>query len=263
MAAAIIGGLIQNGYCASNIIASDPNQAQLEQLHEKFAITTEADNLKAVAKADVVLLAVKPQVLGSVAKALAPALTHQPLIISIAAGIPIASLAAWLGDSQALVRCMPNTPALVGVGASGLYANAYTNPAQRALAEQILAAVGVVAWLDEESQIDAVTAVSGSGPAYFFYVMEAMIEEGVRQGLSADLARQLTIETALGAATLAKASDEAPAELRRRVTSPGGTTEQAIRRFDEAGLPAIFAEAMVACAERSVTLAEELGNTDQ
>jgi len=259
MATAIIGGLVEGGYVANQIIASDPNKEQLGRLAHDFGIRTQADNLVAVQQADVVVLAVKPQILAVVAKAMAPALGHRPLIISIAAGISSDSLAAWLGAEQAIVRCMPNTPALVAAGASGLYANARVSADHRALAESIMAAVGLVVWLDREELMHAVTAVSGSGPAYFFYLMEAMIAAGIEQGLTPELARELTIATALGAATQAKASSDGPDILRQRVTSPNGTTEQAILSFDRDGLPEAVARAMQACARRSIAMAEELG----
>lgn len=258
MAAAIIAGLVDGGFAASSITASDPNAEQLASLAKRYGINTSADNHQAVANADVVVLAVKPQVLGAVASDLAPALGHGPLLISIAAGIDCRSLSAWLGEDCAIVRCMPNTPALVNVGASGLYANPHTSAAQKALAESILSAVGIVAWLPDEQQLHAVTAVSGSGPAYFFYMMEAMIDAGVAQGLSRELASELAIETALGAATLAKQSPEGPDVLRQRVTSPNGTTEQAILSFERDETRAVVARAMRACADRSVSMCDEL-----
>ena len=259
MASAIIAGLVDGGFAAERITASDPSSEQLASMAQRYGINTTADNQQAVAAADVIVLAVKPQVLGQVASSLAPSLGHGQLVISIAAGVDCRSLSAWLGEGCAIVRCMPNTPALVNVGASGLYANAKTSKAQKNLAESILSAVGIVVWLPEEDQLHAVTAVSGSGPAYFFLFMEAMIEAGVAQGLSPDLARALTIETALGAATLAKQSPEGPDVLRQRVTSPKGTTEQAILSFERDQTRAVVARAMDACAFRSVTLCEELG----
>jgi pyrroline-5-carboxylate reductase len=183
----------------------------------------------------------------------------RPLIISIAAGIPVASLERWLGGELPVVRAMPNTPALVQSGATGLYANAAVSAEQRAAAEAILGAVGLTLWVEQESLIDAVTAVSGSGPAYFFYVMEAMMAAGRELGLDEKTARALTLQTALGAAQMAITADVGPDELRRRVTSPGGTTERAIAAFDEAHLQAIFARALKACADRGAELAAQLG----
>ncbi|WP_439509681.1 pyrroline-5-carboxylate reductase [Marinimicrobium koreense] len=258
MARSIIGGLVQEGYPAERIRASDLNRDALEQLSRDFGIGT-GDNAAVAEWAEVVVLAVKPQVMKTVTEALRPSLAHHPLLISIAAGIDGASLSRWLGEDQAIVRCMPNTPALVKTGASGLHANRHTSGAQREQAEQIMGAVGTVQWLDDEPLMDAVTAVSGSGPAYFFLVMEAMIDAGVQQGLTREAATELTLQTALGAATLARTSDVGVDELRRRVMSPGGTTEAAIESFERDGLRDTFQRAMTACAERSVSLAKALG----
>jgi pyrroline-5-carboxylate reductase len=258
MAQSIIGGLVAEGYPADAISASDPNPEALKLVRGQFGIHT-GDNLEIAASADVVVLAVKPQVLKSVCLALRPALGHKPLLMSIAAGISAASLAEWLGAEQAIVRCMPNTPALVKAGASGLYANANTSAAQKLLAGDIMRAVGIIQWLDSEALLDPVTAVSGSGPADIFQVMEAMIDAGVELGLERDCAAELTLQTALGAALLAQQSDVDVAELRRRVMSPGGTTEQAIQSFERDQLRAVFKRAMTACAERSVSMARELG----
>lgn len=258
MTRSIIGGLVAQGYPATAISAANRSPEKLHQIATDFGVQT-GDNHSIASTADVVILAVKPQGLKAVAEDLRPALAHQPLIISIAAGINCASLSQWLGEQHALVRCMPNTPSLVQAGASGLYANEITSDAQKAVAERIMGAVGQTQWLEDESLLDAVTAVSGSGPAYFFLVMEAMIEAGIDLGLEPDTATELTLQTALGAAQLARASDVAPDELRRRVMSPGGTTEAAIQVFEKDNLRAIFKRAMIACAERSKALAEELG----
>lgn len=257
MAASIIGGLTQQGFDASNITASDPNAGSLKQLHEQFAITTTTDNHTACTSADVIVLAVKPQILKTVASELSQSLSHGPLIISVAAGIGCGNLNQWFGLDLAIVRCMPNTPALVQKGATGLYANPQVSPEQKALAEQLLQAVGIVTWVDNEALIDPVTAVSGSGPAYFFLLMEAMIESGIKQGLSPEQAKQLTLQTAAGAATLAQQSDVNVDELRRRVTSPGGTTEQAILSFEKNNFRQLVDDAMVACTERSQAMASE------
>lgn len=258
MAASIIGGLASKGYPADLITATDPVQDSLNRLQQQYGIKPQTDNAVAVADADVVVLAVKPQVLKSVAEALQTHLKPGCLVISIAAGINITSISRWLGE-VAIVRCMPNTPALVLTGASGLYANAHTSAAQKTCAEEILSAVGIVQWLDSESLLDPVTAVSGSGPAYFFLMMEAMIDAGVAQGLSRAAATELTLQTALGAAKLAQGSDVDVVELRRRVTSPKGTTEQAILSFERDGLRDMVSRAMQACTDRSIELADELG----
>ncbi|WP_111642093.1 pyrroline-5-carboxylate reductase [Marinimicrobium alkaliphilum] len=259
MARSIIGGLVAEGYPADAISASDLHQDTLDAMVRDFGIGVGASDTLA-ANADVIVLAVKPQGLKAVAQSLQPSLTHRPLIISIAAGITAESLAQWLGQEQAIVRCMPNTPSLVKAGASGLFANTHTSNTQKAVAEQVMSAVGLVEWFDDERQLDAVTAVSGSGPAYYFLVMEAMIDAAESLGLPRDSATRLTLQTALGAAELARASDVDVAELRRRVMSPGGTTERAIQSFEQDQLRATFARAMTLCAERSAELAKELGN---
>lgn len=259
MASSLIGGLLAKGTPATSLIAYDPHSEGLQALTDKTGIRAAANNETLIAASDIVVLAVKPQVLKQVLQPLAPALAaRQPLVISIAAGISINSIQAWAG-ALAIVRCMPNTPALVQTGASGLYANPDVSPAQRSQAQQILEAVGIVQWLDNEAQIDAVTAVSGSGPAYFFLLMEAMIAAGVAQGLSEQAARELTLQTALGAAKMACASNVGVAELRRQVTSPGGTTAAAINCFETGGFRELTRSALQAAADRSVSLAQELG----
>lgn len=260
MASALIGGLVEKGFSAQQIIASDVMPATLERLAAIAPVRTTTDNKIAIANADVVLLAVKPQVMKQVLTPLAATLQQRrPLIISIAAGIEIRSIEQWLGGALPIVRCMPNTPALVQLGATGLFANAAVSAAQRQLADDILRAVGIALWLEREEQIDAVTAVSGSGPAYFFLVMEAMQAAGEQLGLSNEVAKALTLQTALGAAQMALASDVEVDELRRRVTSPNGTTEHAIASFEQDDLRGVFARALTACRDRSQALAIELG----
>ncbi len=262
MATSLIGGLIAQGHPADSISVSDPNESQRSQLEQQFSINTFADCGSAMADADIVVLAVKPQVMKDVALNVASAIAadaKQPLFVSIAAGINLFSLQSWLGKDQAIVRCMPNTPSLIQLGASGLFANEHTSIVQKNLAETVLKAAGIVQWVQSEAQIDAVTAVSGSGPAYYFLLMEAMIDAGVELGLSRDTASELTIQTALGAAQMAKESDVDTAELRRRVTSPGGTTEQAINTFEGAHLRDIVKAALNAANRRSGELAELLG----
>jgi len=259
MASSIVGGLITKGFSPSSITASDPFEPSLQQLQQATGVNICADNHSAIAGADVWVLAVKPQMMKAVLEDLAAAAqAHKPLIISIAAGIEIDSINKWLGGGQAIVRCMPNTPSLVQAGASALYANSAVEAAQRQQADTIMSAVGSALWVDDEAQLDAVTAVSGSGPAYFFMFMEAMQATAKELGLSADAARELTLQTALGAAKMALDSDVDTAELRRRVSSPGGTTVEAIAVFEQRGLPAIVAEAMTACRDRSAQLAREL-----
>ncbi len=259
MASALVGGLLARGFNPKHLALSDPSPAALEP-HKARGVFTSTDNSAILARSEVLVLAVKPQVMRSVLEPLAHhAQEKQPLVISIAAGIPADSIARWLGGPLPIVRAMPNTPALVQAGATGLYANVEVSAHQRHEAENILAAVGLTLWVEEEGLIDAVTAVSGSGPAYFFYVMEAMIAAGRELGLDDKTARALTLQTALGAAQMAITADVEPAELRRRVTSPGGTTAEAIATFEAAGLQAIFARALKAANDRGATLATVLG----
>lgn len=261
MASSIIGGLVAKGHPAADIIASDPYAESLTKLQQIAPVATTDDNNVALADADVVVLAVKPQVMKPILQALAAsAQKHKPLLISIAAGIESESLNQWLGGGMAIVRCMPNTPALVQAGATALYANDKVSAAQKAVADQIMTAVGIALWVEQESALDAVTAVSGSGPAYFFMVMEAMQAAGEQLGLDAEMARQLTLQTALGAAQMASSSDVDAAQLRRQVTSPGGTTLEAVKVFEQDGLRELFSKAMTACRDRSQTLAQELGD---
>lgn len=259
MAASLIGGLIGKGYPAQRITACDPDPGARQRLHAGFGIETSGDNRAAAAASDILVLAVKPQVMEAVARDLSAALAHRPLVISIAAGIPLAALERWLGSGMPLVRCMPNTPALVGAGATGLYAGPGVSADQCRAAERILAAVGATVWVEEESAIDAVTALSGSGPAYFFLVMEILMAVAQDLGLAPAVARQLTLQTALGAARMAQDSDLDVAELRRRVTSPGGTTEAAIRVLEAGGLAALFGAAMAAARDRAREMGAELG----
>ncbi|MCG7577576.1 MULTISPECIES: pyrroline-5-carboxylate reductase [unclassified Halomonas] len=259
MASAIIGGLIESGVSPSDITATAPNDSELAPLKARLGIHTHTDNSAAVSGADVVVLAVKPQIMRSVCEALRDSVQQQaPLVMSIAAGLDAGTIDQWLGGGNALVRCMPNTPSLVGIGASGLYANAAVSDAQRTLATQLMEAVGIVEWVDEERLLDAVTAVSGSAPAYFFLMFEAMEEAAVKLGLPADTARRLAIQTALGASTMAQRSDKDPATLKQNVMSPGGTTERAIHHMEEANLRTIIADAMNACAERADAMSKEL-----
>lgn len=258
MANSIIGGLVANCCVPDRIIACDPLQENLDKLARTYQVKTSTDNASGAKQAGAVVLAVKPQIMQEVCESLRGELGHKPLIISIAAGIPVHKLNEWLGGELAIVRCMPNTPALVQAGASGLYANALASARQKALAETILSAVGIVEWLDDEGLIDAVTATSGSGPAYFFLFMEAMIDAAMEQGLDREVANSLVIQTCLGAGQLAKNSDLDVAELRRRVSSPGGTTLKAIESFEQNQLRSVVAQAMRACAARAEEMAKAL-----
>ncbi len=258
MAASLIGGLRAQGVDASAIRASDHGAEQRAKISTEHGIQVFAANAEAIVDADVIVLAVKPQVMKAVCLDLAAHIGANQLIVSIAAGITCASLEHWLGP-RAIVRCMPNTPALLRQGVSGLYANSQVSATQRQQAEQLLSAVGLALWLEQEQQIDAVTAVSGSGPAYFFLLIEAMTAAGEKLGLPRDTAAQLTLHTALGAARMAVASEVDAAELRRRVTSPAGTTEAAINSFQAGGFEALVEQALNAAARRSAELAEQLG----
>jgi len=261
MAAALIGGLVADGTDPQGIIASDPDQAKCDALSAATGIRTTTDNTQAVSAAEVVVLAVKPQVLQQVATSLEGVVQEQrPLVMSIAAGVLSQTIDAWLGGNIALVRCMPNTPAMLQCGATGLFATNNVSEAQRGQAESIMRAVGLTTWVPEEGLMDAVTAVSGSGPAYFFLVMEAMQAAAEQMGLDEQSARLLTLQTALGAARMAIESTDAPATLRERVTSPGGTTEQAIRSFENDQLREIVSRALHAARDRSVELSQLLGN---
>jgi pyrroline-5-carboxylate reductase len=260
MAAALISGLTARGLPAAHIVVADPSSAQLGQLVRDHGITTAADNESAVADAEVVILAVKPQQMRAMALALAPHLaTPRPLVVSIAAGIPHAALARWFGAQVPVVRTMPNRPALNGFGATGLYAPSSVGAAYRALAEAIMAAVSATVWVDHESQMDTVTALSGSGPAYFFLFMEALEAAAHARGLPAEIAHKLTLETAFGAAQMARQSPESLRMLREKVTSKGGTTAAALDVLDSAGLRAIVAHAVAAADRRSAELAAEYG----
>lgn len=258
MAASLIGGLRAKGLDAAQIRASDPGEETRARVSAEHGIEVFADNADAIEGVDVVVLAVKPQAMKAVCEAIRPSLKPNQLVVSIAAGITCASMNNWLG-AQPIVRCMPNTPALLRQGVSGLFATSEVSAEQRQQAEELLSAVGIALWLNEEQQLDAVTAVSGSGPAYFFLLIEAMTAAGVKLGLPADIAAQLTVQTALGAAHMAVASDVDAAELRRRVTSPAGTTEAAIKSFQAGGFEALVEQALGAAAHRSAEMAEQLG----
>jgi pyrroline-5-carboxylate reductase len=259
MASALIGGLIADGTAKDSIIASDPNTDQRSHLHDSYGICTVDNNAEAISDADVVVLAVKPQLLQQVCNELSSHLkVKHCLIVSIAAGIRCSTISKWLNSDLPIVRCMPNTPAMLQVGATGLYATDNVSNEQRDQAERILRAVGITLWVNEEVDIDSVTAVSGSGPAYYFLMMEAMQAAAEKLGLPAETAKLLTLQTALGAARMALESQDNPATLRQKVTSPGGTTEQAILTFEENGLRDIFEQAMTAARDRSISLSEQL-----
>jgi len=263
MARSLIGGLLADGFPSQHIHVADPNAGHLENLQAAHSIQTYTDNIAAIKDCKVVILAVKPQQLQAVVKDLAPHWQNDTLLISIAAGIRLEDIARWLAqDSAALVRAMPNTPALVQAGATALCANENVSTSQHELAESILRSVGLALWVDDEAKIDAVTALSGSGPAYFFLVMEAMEKAAIELGLEPDTARLLCIQTAFGSAKMALESDESAATLRQQVTSPGGTTERALHELEDGDLRGLFENALVAAALRSRELALQLGQND-
>lgn len=258
MANSLIRGLVSEGRRGSTLWAADLDSAKLQTLRDDCGINI-ATSPELANHTEVIVLAVKPQVMQVVCEELSANLKSSTLIISIAAGITVQHLQSWLGNSHAIVRCMPNTPALVSKGASGLYANDEVSEEQKNIATQIADAVGISVWVESESDIDTVTAISGSGPAYFFLFIEAMQNAAEGMGLSKDVARTLSYQTAVGAAELALDSDDSIAELRRKVTSPGGTTERAIQTFEKGGLRDLVNESLLAARDRSVELAAQLG----
>lgn len=260
MGTSLIGGLIKNGHPQDKIWASDLNQERLDQLKQSFGINITIDNKQAIEQANVVIFAIKPQLFAEIAQELAVTLIiKQPLIISIAAGIRLSSIEHWINKNMAIVRAMPNTPALIGAGATALYANQHVSSMQRNLAESILRAVGVTVWVDNENNMDVVTALSGSGPAYFFLVMESLQHAAEAFGLSTEVARLLTLQTALGAAKIAIESGQSLEELRHNVTSKGGTTEKAISVLEEQDIRGLLKNALEAAKLRSEEIAEAMG----
>ena len=251
MARSLIGGLVARGVPASSIRVAEPVAELRGSLTRDFGVHVFADNATAAANATTWVLAVKPQVMRAVCEALAPAAqATRPLIVSIAAGITAAQLERWLGGNLAVVRTMPNTPALLGAGVTGLFANGRVDATQREWAADLLEAAGRNVWIEDEPLMDAVTAVSGSGPAYVFLLAEAMQSAAEAEGLSSEAARTLVQHTILGAARMLVENDEMPSELRRRVTSPGGTTQAAIEQFEAGGFSALAARAIHAATER-------------
>ncbi len=260
MASSLLNGLIASGHSPSQLWVADKDQDTLQSLADKLKVNISANNDELAKEVDVVVLAVKPQILRTVAEQIAPVLaSREVLVVSVAAGISQQSLAEWLGTEVAIVRCMPNTPALVLTGATALHANSVVNDEQKDLAENILRAVGISLWVAEESQLDAVTAVSGSGPAYYFLLMEAMEKAALELGLTTETARLLIQQTALGAAKIALESKDTPEQLRQKVTSPGGTTEQAIKTFEQGEYHELVSKALHAARDRAVEMSKELG----
>lgn len=266
MARALIGGLLNSGHPSEKLRAADPFQDARDQI-TALGVEASDNNATIASDADVIVLAVKPQVLTSVLADMAQALPPNALVLSIVAGIPLATIANALTSgastaatsNQPIVRCMPNTPALLGLGITGMYANSQVSDEQKQLAQTVASAAGEWVWVEKEDDIDAVTAVSGSGPAYFFYLMEAMIEAGAELGLPRDLAAKLTVATATGAAAMASQPGADAAVLRQNVTSPGGTTERALALFDDGQLNPKIRTALAGAAQRSAELAREFG----
>lgn len=264
MASSLIGGLIADNYPAERIWASNPHQELLDSLQQRYAIHADSSNLAVAKQADVLIIAVKPHVLTEVLTELKPVIEQQqPLLISIAAGIREQDIQNMLDGNTAIIRCMPNTPALVGSGATALYANQYASQAQKNVAESIVRAVGIAQWIEHEPLMDVVTALSGSGPAYFFLLMEALEAAAVQQGLPSDAAHLLTLQTALGAAHMAMQSTNSCAELRAQVTSPGGTTEAALEVLESAKIRDLFNDAVKAATTRAQDLAEMLASNNK
>ena len=260
MARSLIGGLLAKGIAPTQLWVSEPTLANRQRLQEDFGVQVCETNTQVCQEASILLFAVKPQVLAQVAQEIATLVQQRkPLVISIAAGIRTDDVNRWLGGQCKIVRAMPNTPALIGLGATALFANVQVEQEAKDIAQALLSAVGISLWVEQESQLDAVTALSGSGPAYYFLFMEAMQQAAITLGLPADIASQLTLQTALGAVTMAQQSDESLTSLRERVTSPNGTTAAAIAQMEKLEFRALIQSALVAACQRSQELAIQLG----
>ena len=258
MGAAIVGGLVGRGFPAADIMVIEPGAGARDSLAARFGVGVRESAGEGLPPCEALVLAVKPQQMREVCTGIAATVrARRALVISIAAGTSIASITQWLGGHGSIVRCMPNTPALLQCGATALYAGKGVNAAGRRLAHRILDSVGFAAWVESEDLLHAVTALSGSGPAYFFMFMDAMVQTGAGMGLAPELARRLAAQTALGAARMTLESDTELTELRRRVTSPGGTTERAVQVFESGGLHELIKSALDAAADRSRELAGE------
>jgi pyrroline-5-carboxylate reductase len=261
MASAIIGGMLDSGFKAANIWVSAPDDNHLQSIRKQFGVSVTTDNRYCAEQADMVVLAVKPQVMASVCSDIAPVVQNtRPLMVSIAAGLEASTLDEWLGGGLPLVRVMPNTPSLVGKGAAGLYANDQVKEKQKTMVESVFNSIGSALWVEDESLLHAVTALSGSGPAYFFLMLEALEEAATDAGIAGETARALAIQTMAGAAEMAGRSEHDPGQLKRNVMSPGGTTEQAIQTFEEGGMRELVKKAYSAAYKRSGEMAKELAN---
>jgi pyrroline-5-carboxylate reductase len=271
MAGSLIGGLLSSGANASSVAVVDPDESACNRAQERFGISSstsiDALMLNGTVEPTGVVIAVKPPIVESACGAFTRAYLQldsasraimAPLLVSVAAGVRVSSMQAWLPEDIAVVRCMPNTPALLGLGATALYANDASSEQHRQQAQALLDTAGATLWVQHEAMLDAVTAVSGSGPAYFFYLIEQMSAAGQSLGLDADTALKLAIETAYGAASMARKGDLPPSVLRENVTSKGGTTAAALKVFDDQGMPGIVLKAMQAAHDRAVELGDEL-----
>ena len=261
MASAIIGGMLDNGYQAGNIWVSAPDDSHLQALRDRFGVSVTTDNRYCAQQADMVVLAVKPQVMAEVCRDIAPVVQNtRPLLVSIAAGLASDTLDGWLGGGLPLVRVMPNTPSLVGKGAAGLFANAAVTAEQKTMVQSVFESIGSALWVDDEEQLHGVTALSGSGPAYFFLMLEALEAAATEAGIAPKTARELAIQTMAGAAEMAARSEHDPAQLKRNVMSPGGTTERAINTFEDGGMRDLVQKAYNAAFERSQEMSKELAD---
>ncbi len=260
IARSLVSGLLAADYDANTIWMADPDQERLNELNRRFSVNTTSNNSEAVNDSHVVVLAVKPQILHDVCIEIKPEIQkNQPLIVSVAAGVGTQSICQWLNCEPPLIRTMPNTPAAIGAGATALFATPTVSLEQRSLAESLMRSVGITVWVDRESLMDTVTALSGSGPAYFFLVMEMLEQTAIEQGLDPEIARLLTLQTAFGSAKMALESDIHVSELRQHVTSPGGTTEQAINALEEGRIRELFTTALGAARLRSEELSVAMG----
>ena len=262
MAYALINGLLNNGYDSKNIKVSDPNHELLQKREAELNITTFENNSSLVEACDIIVFAVKPQVLSKVCLELREKIKPKHLFISIVAGIRVNDINRWLGGKYSLVRTMPNTPALMQHGVTGLFPNELVSDEQKALVTTMLSSVGDCFWVNEEKLIDAITAISGSGPAYFFLLMQSMTQAGIALGLDENTAKELSVQTGFGASLMATKSGKDPKTLRTDVTSPKGTTQAAIECFQDQNFEGIVASATRAAFDRARDLSNELGNVE-
>ena len=262
MAYALIKGLLNNGFDANQINISDPNEELLLNRESELKVTTYSDNTSLLSNSDIIFFAVKPQVLSSVCLELKGVVKSKHLFVSIVAGIRSSDINRWLGGNFALIRTMPNTPALFQTGVTGLFANELVNNEQKSLVSSILSSVGECFWVNEEKLIDAITAISGSGPAYFFLLMQSMTQAGMALGLDEETANSLSIQTAYGASLMANKTGKDSRTLRAEVTSPNGTTQSAIESFQDQNFEGIVANATRAAYDRARELSNELGDAE-